>query len=293
MAISSADSSRTSSAAADSSATSSATDSSRLIWCGVIRELPVFDRGSVISFLFSSGGENCARSEDTGSFPASMRCSASVSSSASTAAGDLGDMPCVSGESPSSRSNARSCSIGSFPESCRCKASVAPSASTAAGDRGDGGNEKPRSSTISTSSSSSSPSLKAPAHGAAAAGCSGGGGGGDPRGRPLAEMGLVAAGLICAVSGRVCTAVLNSSASMLMDASPSVSSPTLMEKSTSCLGALFGRAAGECKGEAGVDDMSMDIESPMESSSRMMLSEMLSWLNVITSAPPPVPASLS
>ena len=54
---------------------------------------------------------------------------------------------------------------------------------------------------------------------------------------------------------------------MLMDASPSVSSPTLMEKSTSCLGALFGRAAGECKGEAGVDDMSMDIESPMESSS--------------------------
>ena len=224
-----------------------------------------------------------------------MRCSASVSSSASTAAGDLGDMPCVSGESPSSRSNARSCSIGSFPDSWRCNASVAPSASTAAGDRGDGGNEKPRSSTISTSSSSSSPSLKAPAHGAAAAGCSGGGGGGggDPRGRPFAEIGLVAAGLICAVSGRVCTAVLNSSASMLMDASPSVSSPTLMEKSTSCLGALFGRAAGECKGEAGVDDMSIDIESPMESSSRMMLSEMLSWLNVITSAPPPVPASLS
>ena len=146
---------------------------------------------------------------------------------------------------------------------------------------------------MSTSSSSSSPSLKAPAHGAAAAGCSGGGGGGDPRGRPLAEMGLVAAGLICAVSGRVCTAVLNSWASMLMDASPSVSSPTLMEKSTSCLGALFGRAAGECKGEAGVDDMSMDIESPMESSSRMMLSEMLSWLNVITSAPPPLLPSLS
>ena len=291
MAISSADSSRTSSAAADSSATSSATDSSRLI-----RELPVFESRRVISltFLFSSGGENCARSEDTGSFPASMRCSASVSSSASTAAGDLGDMPCVSGESPSSRSNARSCSIGSFPESWRCKASVAPSASTAAGDRGDGGNEKPRSSTISTSSSSSSPSLKAPAHGAAAAGCSGGGGGGgDPRGRPLAEIGLVAAGLICAVSGRVCTAVLNSSASMLMDASPSVSSPTLMEKSTSCLGALFGRAAGECKGEAGVDDMSIDIESPMESSSRMMLSEMLSWLNVITSAPPPLLPSLS
>ena len=80
---------------------------------------------------------------------------------------------------------------------------------------------------------------------------------------------------------------------MLMDASPSVSSPTLMEKSTSCLGALFGRAAGESKGEAGVDDMSIDIESPMESSSRMMLSEMLSWLNVITSAPPLVPVSLS
>ena len=32
------------------------------------------------------------------------------------------------------------------------------------------------------------------------------------------------------------------------------------------------------------------VPSPMESSSRMILSEMLSWLNVITSAPAPVPS---
>ena len=66
-----------------------------------------------------------------------------------------------------------------------------------------------------------------------------------------------------------------------MDASPSASSSTLMERSTSRLGALLGRAAG---GDLAVASKSIETEFPSESSSRTMPSAPPSE-NVVTSAP--------